>query len=815
MTGFGSLYYTDCRPGQGLQGGAGFQFQAATPGLALQVMPMVQRSGLYEPPSDWIRDGRPVERFPRSLAHTCQDGVYTTSAGRYLGQEANGMRQGNQFTHAVVTRDATAYGLTRPAQLWGARWWAAGPADDTELPGLPAQPATGPLDHETVRDRVRDSPGGQALLVALLSATQQLAEPARRRPIVLVSEDPELAACWVAAATLLLAQPAALRVSFKIFVADPQYGQHDIIAVHPDWAGQWADTRGNSGLAAFDLDLGRHSSVEPTESAVFWVPRFLAGEAYDVVDAVELAGQLAGERADDPADRLVAMVIAAGEPLAEPGALDTVATWLASASEQAVRIAHDHNVLGMVLGAAPPAGVLHTLTTVADRRGWPADAARLRSELFAAELAQVRQAPAGLAAFRLVKDLPELERPRAGEPEQRRLQAALRDADVARVPALLWLADRHGLTSRPADFPPDFVPWWLEQPDRELSPALWNAPEYALDAAQDVLEHWLASDPGRAEKVVRSGWWSGLLDSATDPSRPLHRLVVRTAYPEHEPAARARLIATVLDRSLARQPDGFEPCTLAWETVFGPTPPAPEDAFRFAEQARARKVAISGPVAEQLCAAIERDNGSARGLGIALALQRDGVALSGRVAELVGQDEEVRELARQLCAKPDHRTVAGFAEALDALSTAQLERHLPELVNALAGAPKARSLGILRQCGPRTARAIHRELRRQWPTESSQPNAGQCRAAAFTYLLVTDETRDDQLASDLDNLRRGLAARVGPMPKEDLEAIEGGHPDGHLGKPWRDWVKQQRRGVMSRLLRLPGRLGPRHGGGGI
>ena len=146
MSRFGSLYYTDCRPGQGLQGGAGFQFQAATPGVATEAMPMVQRAALYEPPSAWMRDRRPVTEFPASLAHSFEDGIFATAAGIYLGKEANGTRQCNQFTHAVVTRDPAAYAAERPAQLWGAQGWATGPAAATQLPELDAPPAGGSLD---------------------------------------------------------------------------------------------------------------------------------------------------------------------------------------------------------------------------------------------------------------------------------------------------------------------------------------------------------------------------------------------------------------------------------------------------------------------------------------------------------------------------------------------------------------------------------------------------------------------------------------------------------------------------------------------
>ncbi len=121
-------------------------------------MALVQRTALYEPPPSWMRERRPVGDYPRSLAHTVEDGLLVTAAGRYLGQEANGTREGNQFTHAVATRDPAAYGLLRPAQLWAAPCWASAPAPGTELDPLPAAPDPGPLDTETVRDRVRGRP---------------------------------------------------------------------------------------------------------------------------------------------------------------------------------------------------------------------------------------------------------------------------------------------------------------------------------------------------------------------------------------------------------------------------------------------------------------------------------------------------------------------------------------------------------------------------------------------------------------------------------------------------------------------------------
>ena len=66
---FASLYYTDCLPGQGLGGGAGFGFQARSEGAGEDEQRLVQRGALYEVPVRWMRDRRPVADFPPSLAH--------------------------------------------------------------------------------------------------------------------------------------------------------------------------------------------------------------------------------------------------------------------------------------------------------------------------------------------------------------------------------------------------------------------------------------------------------------------------------------------------------------------------------------------------------------------------------------------------------------------------------------------------------------------------------------------------------------------------------------------------------------------------
>jgi GTPase-associated protein 1, N-terminal domain type 2/GTPase-associated protein 1, middle domain len=653
--GFGSLYYTDCRPGQGLQGGAGFQFQAASPGLAPEAMPLVQRAALYEPPVRWMRERRPVADYPPSLAHIAEGDMFATAAGCYLGQEANGTREGNQFTHAVVTRDPADYGLVRPAQLWAAPWWAVAPAPGTELDELAAHPAPGPLDVETVRDRVRDAEGGAERLTALLSAIHHLADPEHRRTVVLVSADPEEAACWIAAATLLLPRPQALRVSFKIFVADGQYGQHDIIALHPEWAGRWADTGCGSGLAVFDLDRGRHTAVQATAAACFWVPRLLAEDAYDVVDAVELAGQFARARVDGAGvhaqptgtDRLAAAVVAAGERLTTSERLEEAADWLLTAPEEAMRIARDP-VLEAALQAPPRAPVLRTLAAAAESRGWAPAAARIQHGLLTAEIGEALAGSDGVAALRMLTalaPLPPLDRPEEDREHGRaEIEAALRGARPDQVPALLTVAHRHAVGPRTANFRDAaylFAAWWMEQPDPDLEPERWPAPPEALDWVRDVLRGALAGPrQAYALEAVRARWWRPLWQEACDPGDELDAALMSVAYQHLEGARRNQLMRDVQKWSFARMVGGAHPSTVAWDIVFGARTPGMGEATEFLAGLVEGGLTVSPEVGSWLCAVLEREPAlSEEGRWAIDQLDQQGHPLPPRLAKLRTSDD--------------------------------------------------------------------------------------------------------------------------------------------------------------------------------
>ena len=831
MTGFGSLYYTDCVPGQGLQGGAGFQFQAATPGPATEAMHVVQRSALYEPPAAWMRDRRPVADYPRSLAHLADEGFLATAAGRYLGQEANGTRQGNQFTHTIVTRDPADYGSVRPAQLWGAPWWAHEPALGTTLAELPPIESTpGPLEIEVVRDRVAGAPGADGLLTALVSALEHLTDPARRRTVVLVGADPERAACWLAAATLLLPARQALRISFKIFVSDPQYARHEVVALHPGWAGRWADTAADSGLAVFDLDRGRCSEVESTPSAAFWVPRFLHGDPYDIVDAVELAGLFADERvtelrsappptsADDvatpareadAADRLVAVVDRAGEQLRHPGDLELVARWLQTAPEKAVKIAREP-ALEALLATVPPAGVLRTMAEAVSDRGWD-DAAvhRVLDGLLTSELVEVTRAE-GRPALRAVLGYRRLRvptRPDGGRGAVRvQVESALCDAPPDQVPALLLLARRHGVPIEPshekqgrfADAIDRFAAWWLENADDELMPRSWDAPVEALDWVRDVLRGWLAAGGEHfeyAKSLVWHRWWVPLRPAATDPRDELDKLVLSSAYPRLDEdevrSFRRNLIATCAD--LLPETDGGE----IWSILYRFVQPQLHECRQFVDELEPRRIPMSQAVAQELAQRVDKQRGLTRdGLFLLHAIHGQGYGLPRNLVEQREHDLAVLDVIAAL--PKQERAAEKLGTALVKVPAEHRRVRVPDLVDGLLAVPPDRAAAVLRATDHDVLMELCRAIEARWPRPGKpvEPGAG---AAALAFVL-TAKFRDPHQKKDLEVLRTKLGNHVMSLSKEGEEraAIFRALPP-RWQEQWGRWMRDVEPSLFRRL----------------
>ena len=658
---------------------------------------------------------------------------------------------------------------------------------------------------------------------------------------MLITADAERAACWIAAATLLLPQPDALRASFKIFVADPGFGRHDIIALHPEWAGSWADP--DAGLAVFDLDAGRSGPVEPTASARFWVPRFLghggfAGyDPYDVVDAVELAAQFAGPGGlPGEADRVAAAVVAAGERLAGAEQAGLLADWLCRASEPVLQIARD-GVLDALLDAVPGAGEpgsgepgsgagmaaagLAALEATAVARGWTDATIRLRSALRRAEQAELLAAADGIGALRELLGRPAPAGPAEHRPDpgpRDELEAALCAARPDQVPALLTLADRYRITPRPEHYPDAarrFVRWWLDRPDPDPAPDRWPAPPEALGWVRDELHaRLLGPAADAAEQAIRHTWWRPLRPLADDPRHPVDRLVVAAALPHLEPAERDRTVRQMLHRAVAEPPPGEHPATLAWTALFGVRYAATGGGPRVpARRARVRRGAARGggrtdrgaagpPAAGVRGRAVVRGRAASAGLGVAARGGRP--AHPGRAVRRL-----VEQLARSTSGEPTDP--AELADLLDRVTDPVLVVRAGQLVDVLLTAPHERSVALLR----RTARPPYRLIRaveQRWPGRAGPVDRAAGRAVALSFLLVREHPADRGPDSDeLARLRHRLEDLVRELP-ESARAAVAAHGPPQLGPDWQDWVD----GLTSprrRLLRRfdtrsrPGRRG--------
>jgi len=801
MTEFGSLYYTDCRPGQGLLGGAGFQFQATSVGVAPDVRELAQRTVLYEPPSVWMRERRPVGQYPRSLAHVVDGCRYVTAVGSYLGTEMNGMREGNQFTHAIVTEDPASYGLARPAQLWGATWWAGEPAPTTVCEPVPAEPPPGPWHAQAVRDRIAENPKAENWMIALLSALHGLSEPDRVR-ILIVSDDAETAAVWIAAATLLLPRKDALGIGFKVYATNPHYSPHEILVVHPDWAGPLMTS---SGFAVFDLTQDRHASIVPTERAKFWVSRFLQCDPYDVVDAVEFAGTSgragASSRPESDADRRAAAAVALGERSTTTAHATLLADWLGAATPDAAQLSAEA-VVEAVLAGVHDASSLRRLDAAVHGRGISALAAAVRQALAEAEVQETYWTPGqrttNQAALAPAEGLPAdcalvvciIERGLAGaRPEQ--------------MPSLLALANRFHVTPQIATFLDSaqaFVRWWADNPDSAIDPSSWSSGAELVDLLRDELRQRLRDSRRRdTERAIHSHWWRLLWPTVMDPADALDASLIEAGSRQTDAAARRKA------QFAALRQDRPDPGVFAWRVVFGERRPDPAAVLHFLRGIRPDTV--SNELVDRAYRVIDAAPEPSWDVLEVLRVLRSMRAPAPAYRRARAWAEEDAALSRvisvldRLSTEIIAITARENGRQLHQISPELLAARLGALVDALLRGEPAISELVMLSAGAWVRRLLIPELERRWKQSGTIPEIGSPdgnRAAAVAFLLTgRGELGDDEA----DDLSKRLAAAVPNMVKRQRGNIARLLPVADQ-KEWLTWAAKKtpnsRGGVWTR-----------------
>lgn len=769
--GFDSLYYTDCVPGQGLRGGAGFQFQAVSPGVVHDTMSLVQRSLLYEAPVAWMREQRDAASYPPSLSHVFADGVYATARGRYLGAEANGVREGNQFTHAISTADPEVYGLTRPAQLWDASWWAEKPASTTECDRLPADPEAGPWGIDSLREWVLGRPAGEEWLLALHSALDVIHEPDSRR-VLFVGEDAAEVLGWIAAGTLLLAQSRALRVGFRVFTTNARQSRHDILAVHDDWAGPFADPDRDHGFVVFNLTTRRHSTVEPTEGARYWVPRFLREDPYDVVDAIELAQRFAGsERAPAEAERLAAAVAVLGERPTGPAETEKLVTWLgvcpAPQPEEVVQ-----PVVGAVLAVRPDLEALRGLRVAAERHRIVGELAdRVVTAVFAAELAAIAAPVADTGQGLSLLDLAE---------------RAAGEVAPAKMNDLLLLASRFGVEPRVGRFAAGahrFAEWWVDHPGAVLDPDDWSCGAQMVDLVRDALAGRLGGpDEERFAVDVNRVWWRRLLPTATDPTTPLDEVVFASAVQHGSPDVRRRTIEFVLSRMRDFPAEQRGP--FAWRALFSYSRPTAGELIAFL------RVHPPGPLwgwlDDEVALSLDGIVGTAPDAealdAVALALRHSSLPGRSRLTDFAAQDKGLRNWLAAVSGGRAPRPVG-----LRQIAAPVFAARSAEVVDAFVGGslPVEDAIKVIDLSGGGLAVTLLTELPRRWRAPGMSPTST-ATAVALVFAAAHVEECPETLLLQAERSLKQWHKSVGRDGA--LRVAKVLEPDERTAAEWREFT---------------------------
>lgn len=495
---FERLLYTDCRPGEGLGGGGGYQVQAQSEGCSSAQVRMAVSWLLYSTQTRWINERREAEDFPGGMAHSAEAG-YGTAQSKYLGKEVNGNRQGNYLADCLLTDSPQAYGRIRPAQLWGASFWREEAWPTTTAPKFDEQLDVGPLDLDEIEEWVKAREPRAAVLERLLTV---LEDPSGMR-VIIRADTPDEAMAWIAAGTVLLPIRDAVGVSFRVFANRIDDSPHRVLAVprelHPNLVPGSRPKTLIIDAATDDSDV-----VEPSARAKFWVRQLLkSSDPYNVVEAVDLAADFGGRTEQEIVDaRSAALVVVDPERQIEDP--QGVGRWV----RRAIGTVHADAAQAVVdrLISADDVRVddLRLLDQLASEGVLATNIGDLRARLLRLE---VDEAAAGIAPP--AEQLPEplFTRAQAADSESAVVTALILGTDAV-VDLELQVAWRHGLTLEPptaalVDRLRSFVTDWVASAD-PYRMECWALKDLIADELHEQLRGVYATgQPGALERVLR------------------------------------------------------------------------------------------------------------------------------------------------------------------------------------------------------------------------------------------------------------------------------------------------------------------------
>lgn len=281
---FQQVYYTSCA--SGIRGNKGFQVNAATPGLEQAILQQVERLGGYVPPVSAPTRPTPEElaQFPVSLLyHRLPGGVTMVAQAKYLGQDYSG-RYGNYFTHSLLTwSPAKDLEDILPIELWRSPSFSTTESLTPALEALTGLHAGSAVDPERVQEFLRRDQR-MARLPAFLTAIEAALRLRRR---VVIVEEGDGVAMWLAVASYALPRHLALELTFNTYIKNPYHSDALVVGTTKDSDFSFAPHEIQHQYSVFDFLGGRFTQLTPISPFAAAV-----AEAYSAGHAEQIAGFL-------------------------------------------------------------------------------------------------------------------------------------------------------------------------------------------------------------------------------------------------------------------------------------------------------------------------------------------------------------------------------------------------------------------------------------------------------------------------------------------------------------------------------------------
>jgi GTPase-associated protein 1, N-terminal domain type 2/GTPase-associated protein 1, C-terminal domain/GTPase-associated protein 1, middle domain len=518
--GWGQLYYTSCE--KGLSPYAGFQFNAATPGIPAEVMREVEGLTSYEPPRSlsYHPDRAAIESSPVNLVYRPGPAGVLASV-RFVGEDFS-HRMGNYFAHSIVPMQGDEdFDSSLPIEFWDSRFWVHTPASQTELPALATLPDRGPIRRASV-DRFLAGRFDVDFVARLLTAAEQ-AVTQERRSVILVVPEVATAVHWIGALSYLLPPAMARKMAFMTYHRRPDQVRSHVVATLPDSDLELNEAAFRDNLL-FDLCSNRTSEVAAHPAAQLAAQAGVAGSEKLWQEAREWVAA-EPETFEEWHAALAVSALLNDRALAEED-LDPVCGWLSEYGQHSQRDVVRRVVNGVLEHPGMRPEYLRPLVDAARRLGAEDTLTRIERRAIDTELTQLSS-----GAEPLSTGIGPSTRGSREFATQRCTELLAQATDAATAFALLdWTAQ-----TVPKDLPPSDVlracahdllgPELLAHPEQQVLDVL-TGDRALMTGALAFLDEVSERQPQRVQQVLGLGLWEAARQAEVDLPPGLHWMVL-------------------------------------------------------------------------------------------------------------------------------------------------------------------------------------------------------------------------------------------------------------------------------------------------